>query len=357
MDDCQENHYFTKMRTALGKLSASQEWPASALEWKFGHIERDGTVGQCLCGHPLDHNCYIINTLNDNEAVVGTSCMEKFLGEANPMLGSDYKRAWAAYKQRCRENNVSMGKMTFCLRPCANVGCDGKFRMYDDDLAKEAAPGGMRTLCTKCIKDRKKAALNRRTEADALHADTRRLPCTTAGAAHTYTNHQKTPDGDSDTEDDRPLTEVHAAKQLRRVAGIAEGARAQAHVGAPVSVAERVAPPPAPTAPAQHALTAERPSAQLPRARVDEQSTRCQDCGCLYVTYVDRYKMRCMDCTSAAVANPTACRNCGKPGPVSGTWCFCSSCTAFYAALVQAALPKSRRPAAQVLVSASNKPT
>lgn len=60
-------------------LSNSKEWETAKKEWELieVRIERGKT---CLCGkYPITELCIILNKLNNNKAIVGNCCINKFL--------------------------------------------------------------------------------------------------------------------------------------------------------------------------------------------------------------------------------------------------------------------------------------
>ena len=62
-------------------LSASNVWNDAKKEWEFFGIEiKHGS--SCLCGkYPISECCYLRNTQNRNEVVVGNCCIKRFMGD------------------------------------------------------------------------------------------------------------------------------------------------------------------------------------------------------------------------------------------------------------------------------------
>jgi hypothetical protein len=85
----------TRLTEEIINLSASQYWHEAKLEWRLETIyEADALDPEtCLCGHfPIIEVCIIVNTKNDNEAIVGNVCVNKFLGLPSDSMFRSLKR-------------------------------------------------------------------------------------------------------------------------------------------------------------------------------------------------------------------------------------------------------------------------
>jgi hypothetical protein len=68
-----------KLRENLLKLSNNkQDWDKAKFEWKFLTISKD--KASCLCGkNPIYKLCHMFNKINHNHAIIGTTCVAKYL--------------------------------------------------------------------------------------------------------------------------------------------------------------------------------------------------------------------------------------------------------------------------------------
>jgi len=67
--------------------SMCELWAETCQEWEISKMG-DGHNDHCVCGHYIQQNCYIINSLNGNLAIVGNVCVEQF---ENPELIFTFK--------------------------------------------------------------------------------------------------------------------------------------------------------------------------------------------------------------------------------------------------------------------------
>lgn len=67
-----------RLMLAIVELSQADNFQEARREWFLKTIYK--AEGTCLCGkHPIFNICIIRNKLNNNEAIVGSSCVEKFI--------------------------------------------------------------------------------------------------------------------------------------------------------------------------------------------------------------------------------------------------------------------------------------
>lgn len=72
------------------EMSVADDFQKAKLEWILVRIYKQDD-GQCLCGHnPIANNCMLKNKLNGNEAIVGSSCVQKFIGIQTNKLFASY---------------------------------------------------------------------------------------------------------------------------------------------------------------------------------------------------------------------------------------------------------------------------
>lgn len=77
------NHKFEELKRRIMALSRSDTWLAARLEWKLDRVEflEDGDHETCACTHtPIKELCFLLNTLNGNELMVGNVCVNQFMG-------------------------------------------------------------------------------------------------------------------------------------------------------------------------------------------------------------------------------------------------------------------------------------
>ncbi len=83
-------------------LSESSNWDRAKQEWKLENIYISDEAQTCLCGHwPIKELCYLGNSKNGNEAIVGNVCVNKFMG-----ISSD--KIFAAIKRVAKDPNKSL---------------------------------------------------------------------------------------------------------------------------------------------------------------------------------------------------------------------------------------------------------
>lgn len=62
------------------EMSVADNFQQAKLEWILTRIYKKDD-GECLCGHsPIINHCVLTNKLNGNETIVGSSCVQKFIG-------------------------------------------------------------------------------------------------------------------------------------------------------------------------------------------------------------------------------------------------------------------------------------
>lgn len=70
------------LTTEILKMSQSQNWNEAIKEWKLESISYSDHPTSCLCGHkPIKNLCYLRNNVNNNTALVGSICVNKFMGQ------------------------------------------------------------------------------------------------------------------------------------------------------------------------------------------------------------------------------------------------------------------------------------
>ena len=74
-------------------LSQSKNWEQAKLEWTLETIYFGDGEDSCLCGHfPIVELCQLTNKINQNTAIVGNCCVNKFLGLPSAQLFQALKR-------------------------------------------------------------------------------------------------------------------------------------------------------------------------------------------------------------------------------------------------------------------------
>ena len=73
-----------RLQSEIIAMSEADNFGQARTEWEVEHVYKLGPEEEletCLCGYPRIVNvCEIVNTKNGNRAVVGTSCVSRFLG-------------------------------------------------------------------------------------------------------------------------------------------------------------------------------------------------------------------------------------------------------------------------------------
>jgi|SRR3989344_3203392 len=82
-----------KLFKEIIKLSVAKEWEEAKKEWALDHIYDSLEAQTCLCGHfPIIEICTIKNVKNNEHALVGNCCINKFLGLGTNKLFNSLKR-------------------------------------------------------------------------------------------------------------------------------------------------------------------------------------------------------------------------------------------------------------------------
>ncbi len=77
-----------KLREVIFSKSDSKVWEEARTEWIIKNIY-DGETS-CSCGKiPIKKICLLVNTVTKNEAIVGSSCVEKFIGLSIDIIFKD----------------------------------------------------------------------------------------------------------------------------------------------------------------------------------------------------------------------------------------------------------------------------
>lgn len=80
-----------KLPQELIALSNGTQWPGVLKEWVLDYVDMLGTdedLETCLCHHhPIREVCHIVNTENENTAIVGNCCVKKF-GATSQVAGT-----------------------------------------------------------------------------------------------------------------------------------------------------------------------------------------------------------------------------------------------------------------------------
>lgn len=84
-------HY--KLFKEIIKLSVANKWEDVKKEWVLDHIYSAMQAQTCLCGHfPIIEICVIKNIKNNEQALVGNCCINKFLGIGSNKIFSALKK-------------------------------------------------------------------------------------------------------------------------------------------------------------------------------------------------------------------------------------------------------------------------
>lgn len=84
-----------KLTKEIINLSNNNNWEQAKSEWKLNYIERSEEPLTCLCGHyPINELCYMINSVNNNETIIGNVCVTKFLNIDSESLFSALRKIY-----------------------------------------------------------------------------------------------------------------------------------------------------------------------------------------------------------------------------------------------------------------------
>jgi hypothetical protein len=88
-------------------LSVSDRWSIARREWVLSHIEISEEPRTCVCGqYPINELCYLHNTHNNADALVGNVCVQNFMGiESRPLF--------AAAKRLAKDLRKPMGERLY----------------------------------------------------------------------------------------------------------------------------------------------------------------------------------------------------------------------------------------------------
>lgn len=76
-----KNTSLERLQREIVALSKSDEWAVAREEWTLDEVQKCPERSTCLCGHsPIKYLCILRNHWNDNRAVVGSVCVQKFMG-------------------------------------------------------------------------------------------------------------------------------------------------------------------------------------------------------------------------------------------------------------------------------------
>lgn len=76
-----KSHDHFRFFEELSKRSVASTWEKAREEWTLQEIHKEEKPEVCLCGHsPIYEFCVVKNRYNNNSAIVGNVCAQKFLG-------------------------------------------------------------------------------------------------------------------------------------------------------------------------------------------------------------------------------------------------------------------------------------
>lgn len=74
--------------TMLSLSNDNIDWEAAKLEWHLTKVEEG--YGNCICGkNSIKYLCYLTNSQNGKEVIVGSSCADKYLDIHTSLLFKD----------------------------------------------------------------------------------------------------------------------------------------------------------------------------------------------------------------------------------------------------------------------------
>lgn len=79
-----------KLREEIIAMSQADNFEEAKLEWILERVYKG--LGVCLCGHsPIRNLCVLRNTKNNEKTIVGSSCVQKFIGIKTEHLFKSYE--------------------------------------------------------------------------------------------------------------------------------------------------------------------------------------------------------------------------------------------------------------------------
>ena len=101
-------------------------------EWRLYHYLIMPKESKCICGVNIDKNFIIKNNINDNELIVGSTCVRKFMNNNNELLESVKKILKYEIYLKYHDNMLLETGIFIKLPPR-----EGHWFVIDSDLLKE----------------------------------------------------------------------------------------------------------------------------------------------------------------------------------------------------------------------------
>jgi hypothetical protein len=119
-------HNAKKLANSIIENSISNDYKIACLEWVYnGFMPGDGIYrDKCICSHDIIHNNVIINTNTNQELIVGSVCIKRFLD--NDIIKERAKIALGKHNRTCPNcKGVKLVKDEFCSN-CSTCKCGFK---------------------------------------------------------------------------------------------------------------------------------------------------------------------------------------------------------------------------------------
>jgi hypothetical protein len=88
----EQSNQFRLFREIIA-LSVAKTWEEAKREWGLVDIHREDEPLTCLCGHtPIIEICLLRNRRNNNSAIVGNVCVNKFLAIESELIFAGLRR-------------------------------------------------------------------------------------------------------------------------------------------------------------------------------------------------------------------------------------------------------------------------
>jgi hypothetical protein len=102
-----------KLIAGVLKYSESDDYDEACEEWEFMHLEM-GSAPKCVCTTNIEKNFYLINPINSNVIILGSSCVKNFRNEEVRMLARRaenklYGKLCSCGKTKIKENEYCRG--------------------------------------------------------------------------------------------------------------------------------------------------------------------------------------------------------------------------------------------------------
>ena len=87
-----QGHSFERLKAHILGLSEAADFDVARKEWRLVCVEITDEFDECPCGQEIKEQCYIQNTINNNQTYVGNVCINRFIKIDTGTLFAGIKR-------------------------------------------------------------------------------------------------------------------------------------------------------------------------------------------------------------------------------------------------------------------------